>query len=499
MRIFISYRRKDSITITGRIYDVLASKFSNNSVFKDVDDIPLGVDFREVIQGEINKCDIVIVVIGSEWTSVEDHNNVPRIHNPDDFVRLEVEAAMENKDIVVIPVLVNGAHMPSASDLPDSLNPIVYLNAAVIREDPDFHRDTTRLMNSLLTIEKQQQRRSRGQTILEDNPYRNFYIQLRGLFIFFAVWILIGVIVQGIIEPSQFSSIANLKIGSVPAEDVIARTGRTFTSIILTEQERQIARDQTFNVYDPPDPNVARLQAQLTQATLEFIDNVRADSYATLDQKVSDIEQIVALSLEQDVSESLLRLTDDSWSVVRSEVVSVLERVMRQSIRESELQNIKDQLPTQVSIRLSQLESEIVVAIVSDIIRTNTFENPEKTNAVRDENASVIQPQQRQFVAGQTVANANEIIDELTYEALFELGMVQDSPIEFRSIDAIIFRTLITLDYLLIALIITVSYISFSIFAQPQLRSPLRHIYSFVNVHLLRRGSESNRVSDARV
>ena len=221
-----------------------------------------------------------------------------------------------------------------------------------------------------------------------------------------------------------FNSVANLTIGSVPSEDVIAREGGTFISESLTRQEQENARAQVPAVFDPPEPDVARQQTQLTQRVLEFIDNVRADQYASLEQKTRDIQQITALTLDEGIIQVTLQLTDDNWSIVRSEIIAVLERVMRQSIRESELQNFRDQLPTQVSVRLSEQASQIVTAITNDVIRPNTFENPEKTLASQEEAANAIEPQQRQFIAGQIVTPANEIVDELSYEALQKLGLL---------------------------------------------------------------------------
>lgn len=226
---------------------------------------------------------------------------------------------------------------------------------------------------------------------------------------------------------TNFNSVANLEMGSVPSEDVIARQGGTYTSNILTEQERENARMQVFPVFDPPDPNVARQQTQLTQQILEFIDNVRSDSFASLEQQIADIKQITALTLDDETIRSMLQLTDDSWLTVRGETVSVLERVMRQSIRDTELQNIRDQLPTQVSIRLTQLESQIVTAMITDIVRANTFENPIKTQAAQDDAANAVQDQQRQFIVGQTIAPANEIVDNVTFEALQQLGLLTET------------------------------------------------------------------------
>jgi len=242
----------------------------------------------------------------------------------------------------------------------------------------------------------------------------------------------------------EFNNVANLDIGSVPSEDVIARESETFTSEILTLQEQENAIAQVPSVFDPPDPNVARQQTQLILQILEFIDNVRSDQYATIEQQINDINQITALTLADDTIASLLQLTDDSWSTVRSEIITVLERVMRQSIRESELQSFRDQLPTQVSVRLSEQESDIVTEIASDVIRPNTFENPEKTLTAQNEAADAVEPQQRRFIVGQTVAPANQPIDELSLEALRQLGLLsQDDNRGLRVLRAFVASTLV--------------------------------------------------------
>jgi len=243
---------------------------------------------------------------------------------------------------------------------------------------------------------------------------------------------------------TEFNNVANLEIGSVPSEDVIAREGGTFISDILTTQEQENARTLVSSVYDPPDPNVARQQTLLTQQILEFIDNVREDQFAEIDQQVADINQITALTLSDETIQSLLQLTDDSWSTVRSETITVLERVMRQSIRETELQSFRDQLPTQVSVRLSEQESAIVTGITSDVIRPNTFENPEKTLDAQNAAADAIEPQQRSFIVGQTVAPANQPIDQLTMESLEQLGLLsEDGNRGLRVLRAFVASTLV--------------------------------------------------------
>jgi hypothetical protein len=146
--IFIPYRRSDSQSVAGRIYDRLLQSLPPQSVFKDVDSIPYGVDFRQHLAKVIQDCTVVFVVIGQDWLTVTDFSGRRRLDNPADFVRIEVEEALK-RDIPVIPLLVDDAPMPAESELPSSLKGLAYRNGIAIRHDPDFHTDMTRLMRDM--------------------------------------------------------------------------------------------------------------------------------------------------------------------------------------------------------------------------------------------------------------------------------------------------------------------------------------------------------------
>ena len=148
-KIFISYRRADSKIITGRIYDHLARAFGKNNIFKDVDNIPPGQDFRGVLREATARCDIMLVIIGSDWLTIRDSNGNFRLQDPEDFVRLEVETGLQRKNVTVIPVLVKNAKPPSAKDLPDTLKQLAYNNAFTIQDDPNFTGDMQRLISKI--------------------------------------------------------------------------------------------------------------------------------------------------------------------------------------------------------------------------------------------------------------------------------------------------------------------------------------------------------------
>ena len=146
-RIFISYRREDTDFPAGWLYERLADHFDGGQVFKDVDSIQLGDDFVEVITRAVGSCDVLLALIGDEWLTLTDDHGRRRLDDPEDFVRLEIEAAL-TRNVRVIPILVDGARMPRADELPDSLARLVRRQALEL-SPARFDFDTGRLLKVL--------------------------------------------------------------------------------------------------------------------------------------------------------------------------------------------------------------------------------------------------------------------------------------------------------------------------------------------------------------
>jgi hypothetical protein len=142
-KIFINYRRDDAISTAGRLHDRLAHTFGRNNLFMDVDHIPAGVDFVDYLHSQVAACDVFLAVIGPNWLDAKDDSGRRRFDNPDDFVTIEITAALA-RNIRVIPVLVDGARTPKADKLPDSVKPLVRRNAVELR-NTQFGRDAEAL------------------------------------------------------------------------------------------------------------------------------------------------------------------------------------------------------------------------------------------------------------------------------------------------------------------------------------------------------------------
>jgi TIR domain len=126
--VFINYRRSDAEGEAGRLFDDLTARFSDESVFMDVAGIEPGRDFRKAIDRSVATCSVLLAVIGPQWVETTNAAGERRLHDPNDFVRIELASALQ-RDIPVIPVLVRGAKMPHANQLPRDLQELAYRNA----------------------------------------------------------------------------------------------------------------------------------------------------------------------------------------------------------------------------------------------------------------------------------------------------------------------------------------------------------------------------------
>ena len=148
--IFISYRRADAKHPAGRLVERLERTFSSDQLFLDIDNIDPGLDFKKVVSEKLQACKVLLVVIGPDWLSSSDERGARRLDNPKDFVRIEIETGLE-RDVRVIPVLVDGALMPMEEHLPDTLRPLAHRNAVRL-EHERFGSDAEGLAKALAKI-----------------------------------------------------------------------------------------------------------------------------------------------------------------------------------------------------------------------------------------------------------------------------------------------------------------------------------------------------------
>jgi hypothetical protein len=153
--IYLSYRRMEAAAYAGRLYDHLIRHFGQGSVFRDIDAISSGEDFRKAIESYLNACDVAIVVIGNTWaTCTKDGQR--RLDDPNDWVRIETAAELR-RNILVVPVLVDGARLPDPASVPEELRPLCQRHACEL-SDLRWSFDVGKLVKDLEKVVRARKR-----------------------------------------------------------------------------------------------------------------------------------------------------------------------------------------------------------------------------------------------------------------------------------------------------------------------------------------------------
>jgi WD40 repeat protein len=146
-KIAISYRRADSEAMTGRIFDRLASYYGRDVIFRDIDSIPPGIDFRVHINEMLRQTNVLLAVVGPQWLGAAG-GGVERIHQESDAVRVEIETALRRRT-PLLPILIGNTEMPSPDRLPPSLKDFAFRNALRVDTGQDFDYHMDRLIRSI--------------------------------------------------------------------------------------------------------------------------------------------------------------------------------------------------------------------------------------------------------------------------------------------------------------------------------------------------------------
>lgn len=148
---FICYRRENAADVAGRTYDRLCAQYGRRVVFKDVDSIPIGVNFKNHLSERLSRCHVLPAVVGTRWLSPGAVQGESRLHDPTDFLRIGVERTLR-RGIRIVPVFVHGSTMSRVRDLTPELSGFASCQGTSIRPDPDFPRDMNLLIRGLNLI-----------------------------------------------------------------------------------------------------------------------------------------------------------------------------------------------------------------------------------------------------------------------------------------------------------------------------------------------------------
>ena len=147
-KVFISYRRDDAKWQAREIYRSLTQVLPRDHVFMDIDSIPPGADFVDVLEGWVERCDILLALIGVGWIdAIDPKTRRRRLEDLNDFVRIELRKGLA-RGIPVVPVLLDGASIPNVDQLPDDLQRLTRRNAEFV-EHRTVDADVERLIRKL--------------------------------------------------------------------------------------------------------------------------------------------------------------------------------------------------------------------------------------------------------------------------------------------------------------------------------------------------------------
>lgn len=215
-----------------------------------------------------------------------------------------------------------------------------------------------------------------------------------------------------------------LKIGDVAPQDITAPRTVTYISDILTQEAKSAAEENVSDVYLPADPTISRTQVQNLRYTFQFLTTVRSDTYSSEPQKFSDIDNISLTRFDETTIGEILSLVPEDWATLQEESLRVLENVMQNSIREDQVVAETEGIPAMVDYFIKPGISSLVNVFVSRFVTANSLYSEELTQKNREAASEAVQPRERTFVINQTIVQRGQVITDLIYEALDNMGMV---------------------------------------------------------------------------
>jgi putative nucleotidyltransferase with HDIG domain len=214
-----------------------------------------------------------------------------------------------------------------------------------------------------------------------------------------------------------------LRVGDVAQRDVLALQRITYASEIQTENARERAEASIPEIYDPPDTHVARQQVARAREVFDYLESVRADNYASPDEKRQFISAVEDLTLSDGVLDILLNADSETWSEIETETIAALGQAMRAEIRPNQLPAARRRVPTLLGFDVSDRAATAITAIANDLIQPNTFVNEERTAEERQTARESVQPLVVTYEQNQRILRAGDLVGLEDVEALESLGL----------------------------------------------------------------------------
>lgn len=218
-----------------------------------------------------------------------------------------------------------------------------------------------------------------------------------------------------------------LRAGEVSPIDFQAPQFIEYESEVRTEEARLAAENAVAPVYASPDPSIARSQIERLRTSLQYITLIREDQNSTPEQKVSDIASLSDVTLKPETIEQILTLTSARWDTIQQESLSVLEQVMRRSIRDQDLESVRRSVPSLVSLALNEEQAATVSELVMAFIIPNSVYSVELTEAAKTSAREAVQPIMEEYKTGEIIVLRGQVITSAQLETLQRLGLIKET------------------------------------------------------------------------
>jgi cyclic-di-AMP phosphodiesterase PgpH len=260
-----------------------------------------------------------------------------------------------------------------------------------------------------------------------NSPFSQWWQQLawRTMLWFFAAVLTIGLTLILSFNIVRASSVS-LNVGTPAPADIDAPYSLNFTSEVRTQQAREQARNSVEAAYTAFDPDIGREQLNRARSIFAFIDVVRADTQSTLDTKLTYLQAIDGLLVEEEIALDLLNMSTADYEVAKADILSIIDDLMRQEIRETQLRDVRLTARRQASLDLTAAQNVVVTNLAPQFIVPTVFPNLDETERRREEAAAAVEPVTRNISHNQRIIRAGEIVTEADLEVLAQYGLLQE-------------------------------------------------------------------------
>ncbi|MEM7332192.1 MAG: HDIG domain-containing metalloprotein [Chloroflexota bacterium] len=242
-------------------------------------------------------------------------------------------------------------------------------------------------------------------------------------------WLFTVALIIGLTLIYSFNLVAtddlNVEVGLPVLEDITAPRSVTYPSEFLTAEKVDLETNAVADVYTVIDTQIGRNQLNLSRSIFSYIDVVRADSQASLETKITYINAIEDLNSEETVAESLINLNSSDYEVVRGEVLRIVNEIMREEIRETQVSEYRTRARRDAPLDLTATQTEVITDLAPQFIVPNIFFDETATEQARQQAADDVETVLREISEGQRILQAGDIVTDADVEDLIALGLLE--------------------------------------------------------------------------